>query len=220
MMCYDAGAKRTVMVGGWNQLGNLADSWAWDGVSWTQLQSGPNRYKATLVYDPVRRASVLFGGLAGQRYSNDLWELRLPCHPPTIVTQPVDCNAAADSPAAFALQAEPSALCDAPIAYQWQRRNPLVADSTRPDAWIDLVDDGNILNARTSALIIMRPIPGMATGFRCRLTGGCNCEGRAEEFVYSATVNFSLACPADFNADGGIDFTDVEAFFERWENGC
>jgi hypothetical protein len=33
-------------------------------------------------------------------------------------------------------------------------------------------------------------------------------------------VNFNIACPADFNADGGVDFTDVEAFFERWENGC
>jgi hypothetical protein len=60
----------------------------------------------------------------------------------------------------------------------------------------------------------------MATGFRCRLTGGCNCEGQPEEFVYSTTVNFTIACPADFNADGGIDFSDVEAFFERWENGC
>jgi hypothetical protein len=33
-------------------------------------------------------------------------------------------------------------------------------------------------------------------------------------------VNFSVSCPADFNADGGIAVQDFEAFFERWENGC
>ncbi len=222
LMCYDAGAKRTVVVGGWNQSGNLVDAWAWDGASWMPLRSGPNRSLATLVYDPARRASVLFGGqnsFGGGNF-NEVWELRLPCHPPTILTQPIDSSPAAGAPAAFAVQAEPSTSCDTPIAYQWQRRNPLVADSTQADAWIDLVDDGNIVNARTSALLIMRPIPGMATGFRCRLTGGCNCEGQPEEFVYSTTVNFTIACPADFNADGGIDFSDVEAFFERWENGC
>lgn len=39
------------------------------------------------------------------------------------------------------------------------------------------------------------------------------------------TVDFfaawEQAAPAgDFNADGGVDFADVEAFFDRWERGC
>ena len=29
----------------------------------------------------------------------------------------------------------------------------------------------------------------------------------------------SLPCPADYNQDGGIDGSDVDAFFASWENG-
>lgn len=32
-------------------------------------------------------------------------------------------------------------------------------------------------------------------------------------------VNFTPRCPADFNDDGGVDGSDVSAFFERWEAG-
>jgi hypothetical protein len=69
-------------------------------------------------------------------------------------------------------------------------------------------------------MTVVRPGPAIATGYRCKIGGGCGCEPNPGGFIYTDTVNFSIACPADFNADGGIDFGDVEAFFERWENGC
>jgi hypothetical protein len=53
---------------------------------------------------------------------------------------------------------------------------------------------------------------------RRRVSGGC--EPGDIAFTYTQTANFSVACPADFNADGGIDGLDVEAFVERRENGC
>jgi hypothetical protein len=36
----------------------------------------------------------------------------------------------------------------------------------------------------------------------------------------TAEVNFDIACPSDFNADGSVDGDDVIAFFERWDGGC
>jgi hypothetical protein len=130
-----------------------------------------------------------------------------------ITRQPVDAAPTADAPVVFFVEANNP--CEQPLEYQWQRRIPSVPDESGPGAWVNLIDGSGVLNARTAALTITRPIPGLATGFRCRISSACT-----SETVFSQTVNFSVACPADFNADGGIDFQDVEAFFERWEAGC
>jgi hypothetical protein len=132
-----------------------------------------------------------------------------------VTRQPVDQAVAAGSTATFSLQAVQQGSCPTPMALQWQRRDPRVADPNAPDAWIDLVDDGNFVNTTLATFSILNPTAALATGFRCRIQG-CSCKNA----IYSEEVNFSIACPADFNADGGVDFTDVEAFFERWENGC
>jgi hypothetical protein len=130
-----------------------------------------------------------------------------------ILRQPTDATVGVDGPVVFVVEAIPP--CTQPLSFQWQRRVPTVPDESAPGAWVDLTDEGVIMNSHTGALTITRPVPGLATGFRCRITSACPVDA-----VYSQTVNFSVACPADFNADGGIDFADVEAFFERWENGC
>jgi hypothetical protein len=138
----------------------------------------------------------------------------------SITAQPTDQNVGVDTPVTFIVETSTTAGCTTPVTYQWQRRNPLVADPAAPGAWIDLADGNGFLNTRGSGLIIARPTPGLATGYRCKIGGGCGCEPAQGGFIYTDTVNFTIACPADFNADGGIDFGDIEAFFERWENGC
>ena len=110
--------------------------------------------------------------------------------------------------------------CATPVTYQWQRRNPAVADPNAAAAWFDLTDGNGTFGSHAPNLTLLHPIPALATGYRCKIGGGCGCEPSAGGVIYTNTVNFSIACPADFNADGGIDFSDVEAFFERWENGC
>jgi hypothetical protein len=139
---------------------------------------------------------------------------------PSITSQPVDQNAGVDTPVTFIVEVASDPPCTTPVTFQWQRRNPLVADPTATGAWIDLADGGGLLNTRTPALSILRPTPGLATGYRCKMSGGCGCEPGQGGFVYTNTVNFTIACPADFNADGGVDFGDIEEFFTRWENGC
>jgi hypothetical protein len=138
---------------------------------------------------------------------------------PGIVVQPTDQTVGVDASVTFIVEVAAS-TCSTPVTYQWQRRNPAVTDPQASGAWIDLSEGGGFLNTRSPALAIARPTPALATGYRCKIGGGCGCEPSQGGFVYTNTVNFSVACPADFNADGGIDFGDVEAFFERWENGC
>jgi hypothetical protein len=137
----------------------------------------------------------------------------------SIETQPASQSVGVDSTVSFLVQVRATDGCDTPPTFQWQRRNPLVADADAPDAWFDLQEGSQFINVRTAGLIISKPLPGIATGFRCRIGGGCGCRP-ASGFMFSETVNFNIACPADFNADGGVDFGDVGAFFERWENGC
>jgi Domain of unknown function (DUF5122) beta-propeller len=132
-----------------------------------------------------------------------------------IARQPVDQAVAVGSTATFSLQAVQRGACPTPMTLQWQRRDRRIADPNAANAWINLVDDGNFVNTTQATFSILNPTAGLATGFRCRIQG-CSCKNE----IYSNEVNFSIACPADFNADGGVDFSDVEAFFERWENGC
>jgi sulfatase modifying factor 1 len=135
-----------------------------------------------------------------------------------IASEPTDQVATIGAPTTFVVELADTG-CATTVSYQWQRRDPLVEDPNAADAWIDLRNGHEFYNVTTNALVINKPLPSIASGYRCKIGGGCGCRPLSG-FIYSNTVNFSIACPADFNADGGIDFGDVEAFFERWENGC
>jgi len=139
---------------------------------------------------------------------------------PGIAVQPTDQSVSVGNAATFIVQVAAAPSCTTPVTYQWQRRNPAVADPAAPGAWIDLADDATFSGAKARNLSITNPIPALATGYRCKIDAGCSCKPADGGVLYTDIVNFTIACPADFNADGGVDFTDVEAFFERWENGC
>ena len=56
----------------------LNDTWVWDGVDWTRIdppRKPTGRAFATISYDPVRRETVLFGGLkdGSGGFLNDTW---------------------------------------------------------------------------------------------------------------------------------------------------
>jgi hypothetical protein len=134
--------------------------------------------------------------------------------------QPSNQAVGVDQPVFFVVEASSTAGCADPIAYRWQRRNPQVPDDNALDAWIDLRDGGTFLNTTTASLTILRPTAGLATGYRCKISGGCGCEGVSSGVAYTNVVNFAAACPSDFNNDGSVDGDDVIEFFERWDNGC
>lgn len=76
-MAYDSARGRTVLFGGYRQgVGNLADTWEWDGHGWIRFTppvSPPARSMHMMAFDSARGVTVLFGGI-GASYFNDTWE--------------------------------------------------------------------------------------------------------------------------------------------------
>jgi hypothetical protein len=203
-----------------DQFHGGAASGVWDDMPWAPWASSAVP-TAVIEWDAdcnndgiVDYGQILSGELQDANHNG------IPDSSISITQQPADQAVGVDQPVFFVVETTSSPTCTTPITYRWQRRNPLVTDPNTPNAWLDLQDGGGFINTGTASLTILHPTPALATGYRCRLSGGCGCEGAASGTALTNTVNFGVACPADFNADGGVDFQDVEAFFERWENGC
>ncbi len=76
---YDRATHQLLLFGGsrfpFSGGGYLADTWAWNGTTWTRLHpatSPPARHNADLVYDRARHEVILFGGYDGD-YLSDTW---------------------------------------------------------------------------------------------------------------------------------------------------
>ena len=66
--------QRAVLFGGFDGTNYLADTWTWDGTTWTEqtpATSPPARAGATMEYFDGQ--VVLFGGYNGTSYLNDTW---------------------------------------------------------------------------------------------------------------------------------------------------
>jgi hypothetical protein len=80
MMAYDAANGTMVLFGGGGSRNYLADTWTWNGATWTEQHpavSPPARAKAGMTYDAAARTIVLFGGDGGRGLGdhplNDTW---------------------------------------------------------------------------------------------------------------------------------------------------
>src|SRR5713101_2907441 len=74
---YDSKQNRVVLFGGRHGIGPLADTWQFDGTTWTNLAPAvapPAASNAAIAYDPVREVSVLYGGSTDTAVSADTWE--------------------------------------------------------------------------------------------------------------------------------------------------
>jgi hypothetical protein len=72
-MAYDAGRGRVVLFGG--SGGPSADTWEWDGRTWTRNDSAQTagRFNSAMAYDPNRRAMIRFGGWDGAGRAGGTW---------------------------------------------------------------------------------------------------------------------------------------------------
>jgi hypothetical protein len=65
-MAYDAALAKVVLFGGSDLLnGSLADTWTWDGTTWTQTTAPTapaSRFSHAMAYDSAHTRVVLFGG--------------------------------------------------------------------------------------------------------------------------------------------------------------
>src|SRR5262249_42463365 len=78
-MAFDSQRGRTVLFGGFGNSGLAADTWEWNGSSWSQVATTgpPARAWHAMPYASQRRRTVLFGGgLAGLPSTRlgDTWE--------------------------------------------------------------------------------------------------------------------------------------------------
>jgi hypothetical protein len=75
-MVHDPAQNRIVLFGGRTAAGTpLADTWIWNGGSWSPGPAGPSaRYDHAMAYDPVRGVVVLFGGQGTGGTLGDTWE--------------------------------------------------------------------------------------------------------------------------------------------------
>jgi hypothetical protein len=79
-MAYDAATGTIVLFGGIgfiriNDIGNLGDTWTWDGTTWTKqapATSPSARYEPSMAYDTAASHTVLFGG-GGKILFSDTW---------------------------------------------------------------------------------------------------------------------------------------------------
>jgi formylglycine-generating enzyme required for sulfatase activity len=93
-LAFDGNCGRAVLHGGADQsfATNLGDSWAWDGVRWTQLAGAqpPARHGAVQVHDAQRGQYVLWGGRDAAGFRSDTWALGSSCsRTMAVVTPPV-----------------------------------------------------------------------------------------------------------------------------------
>jgi hypothetical protein len=81
MMSYNPTIKKTVMFGGYGTVDYLAETWVWDGTTWTRVKKNPAppRALAAMWFDSKLNKTVLFGGI-GRKNSdsrvdrfNDMW---------------------------------------------------------------------------------------------------------------------------------------------------
>jgi N-acetylneuraminic acid mutarotase len=78
---YDSSAGQMVLFGGESLTGQFSDTWAYDPVAntWTELKptgkSPAPRTGAVMVYDPLSRRIIMFGGcrMGNTTYFNDTW---------------------------------------------------------------------------------------------------------------------------------------------------
>ena len=99
-MTYDPASRKIIMFGGQSRTSYLNDTWTFDGINWTRVQSriSPSpRTNCQMAYDVVTQKVVLFGGYNGT-YLGDTWlwdgatsqwTEATPAHSPVAVTGPM-----------------------------------------------------------------------------------------------------------------------------------
>ncbi len=93
-----------------------------------------------------------------------------------------------------------SALAPYASSYRWYHRD------------VALVDGGNISGSLTRYLLISQATYENQGTYRCVALSQCNSiQSQAAELTLDDYI-----CPADYNQDGGIDSSDVDAFFADW----
>jgi len=198
-MVYDSSRHVTVLFGGITRLGFNKETWEWNGISW--INTYINQYgllpraSHAMAYDSRRGVTVLFGGNDSWNHPNDeTWLYGAPCISPTFTTQPAGGTLYAGQQIVLAAEVASTGS----VVYQWRKDG------------LDVSDSEAYSGASTATLTIRASDQSQSGAYTLRITNTCGA-------ATSRTATVEVRCIADYNADGGIDGSDVEAFFTDWQ---
>ncbi|TWT44015.1 Endoglucanase C precursor [Phycisphaerae bacterium RAS1] len=197
-LAYDSFRDRVVSFGGWTGTSSSNNTREWNGVStsWTTTTATtgrpPARQQLAIVYDPLHRRIVLFGGQSStNQILGDTWIYQGPSAP-LIIQQPMDVAVSSGQMAAFSVQV---GTVPAP-SYQWRRSGA------------NLVDDGRIVGATTASLTIHDAQPADAGSYDVVLSNACGTQTSSAAVL---TVQ-PAAAQGDLNCDGSVNVLDINPF--------
>lgn len=172
----------------------------WNGSAWESYNLGVSGLPGAVAVLPGGDLLVGGGGFAQEgdyAYMSTYFAHRTSGESPRITRQPSDQNGCPASRVSFST----TAFGAANLAFRWQ--------SNRTGVWADLADGGiaglgSVAGSRTAAVSIDL-VPGAAgVRLRCTVSNSCGSAVTNEAVV--------LACGADYNCDGFVDFFDYSDF--------
>lgn len=148
--------------------------------------------------------------LAGNfSFIGGLWAeswIRFYSGPPRLVSQPQSTEVLPGDTAYFSIR--PQVYHDPNQTYQWRLNSTPLADGP--------TGTGSIIDGATTPYLRISNISAADQGeYNLIVTNNCGSTTSSNASLMLGTPY----CPADFNQDGGVDLSDVEAFFIAWENG-
>ncbi len=141
---------------------------------------------------------------------------------PFIEDQPQAMTACHSTPASFSVIAGETS----PLAYAWRKDGTAINSLINPSAATNTLTLENVSGGDAGDYdCIVSSACGNATSNSATLTicvGDFNCDGGIDGSDIEAFFAEWIAgnAPADVNSDGGVDGSDVGAFFDRWVGGC
>ena len=201
-----------VIGGHFRSVGNMPAPFLarWDGSRWSTPDDRLDGPVFALAALPD--GSVAVGGrftLAGTNLRNNLARF-IPGRTPMITLHPEDI---------YACRGEAARLLGA-VAHDDAARWEVELPPRFGGQWVPLSDGPLPAAASSQAMVAGADSPTLtlsmldpAAALRFRLVASNACGMAASS---PSTVGF---CPGDHNCDGGVDGSDIESFFDAWENG-
>ncbi len=177
----------------------------WNGTSWQPLDNPLGvSMSHSVTFDPdgpgpILSRTVFSGGGNSPRVGLAMMDVGGPA--PVITDQPTGAVAFINGSAVFTV----SATSDTPITHRWKRDGVALDDGSSAT--------GSMVEGSASAMLTLSELREGDSGlYTCTVTNSCG-------GVTTMDAELVVVCHADFDASGGIDGADVEAFFIAWEAG-
>jgi ELWxxDGT repeat protein len=173
--------------------------WSSDGTAagTTQVDFAPGDEGTTVGFPSfVQSGGIWYFTATHPVHGTELYRLDgvAPCTPPQISDQPVWTNGCRHGDVSLTLAVDGTQA----MGYQWRKDTIVIDRTTNPSAG--------------TAMLHLADLSDVDAGwYDCIVFNGCGS-------VNSAPAMLSV-CISDFNCDGGVDGSDVDAFFTGWEAG-